>query len=50
MGGWTPELNPVEYPRRHSKQHELANLCPKDLHELSSAALKALFTAKRTKP
>lgn len=26
-----------------------ANFCPKDLHELSSAALKALFKAKRTK-
>jgi putative transposase len=49
LPAYAPELNPVEYLWGHIKQHELANLCPKDLHELSSAALKALFKAKRTK-
>jgi len=49
LPAYAPELNPVEYLCGHLKQHELANLCPKDLHELSSAALKALFKAKKTK-
>jgi transposase len=49
LPAYAPELNPVEYLWGHIKQHELANLCPKDLQELTSAALKALFKAKRTK-
>lgn len=49
LPAYAPELNAVEYLWGHIKQHELANLCPKDLRELSSAALKALFKAKRTK-
>lgn len=49
LPAYAPELNPVEYLWGHIKQHELANLCPKDLQELSGAALKALFKAKRTK-
>lgn len=54
LPAYASELNALEYLRAHIKQHEQhekwANLCPKDLQELSSAALKALFKAQRTKP
>ncbi len=39
---YAPELNPVEYLWSHWKQHELPNLCPKTLGELSHYARKAL--------
>jgi transposase len=31
-----PESNPAEYIWRHLKQHELPNLCPKNLWDLST--------------
>ena len=49
LPAYAPDLNPVEYLWGHIKQHELANFCPKDLVELSSATREALFKAKRTK-
>jgi transposase len=39
---YAPELNPVEYLWAHWKSHELANLCPKDLWDLSDQAKRAL--------
>jgi hypothetical protein len=39
----------VEYLRGRIKQHEPANLCPKDLQEPGGAAPTALFNAKQTK-
>lgn len=48
LPAYAPELNPVEYLWGHIKQHELPNFTPKDLYELSAAATKALFKAKRT--
>lgn len=49
LPAYAPELNPVEYLWGHLKQHELPNLCPKDLAELDAKARAALFKAKRTK-
>src|SRR5947209_5553903 len=34
---YAPELNPVEYLWGHWKQHELANVCPQHLWQLSEA-------------
>ncbi len=31
LPAYAPELNPVEYIWGYCKQHELPNLCPKDL-------------------
>jgi transposase len=42
LPAYAPELNPVEYIWGYCKQHELANLCPKDFTQLSRAARKAL--------
>jgi len=47
LPAYAPELNPNEYIFGHLKQHELANLCPKDLSELSHHAVRALRRMRR---
>ena len=47
LPAYAPELNPVEYIWGYCKQHELPNLCPKDLAQLSRAARKALGLMRR---
>jgi transposase len=47
LPAYAPELNPNEYIFGHLKQHELANLCPKDLSELSHRAVRALRRMRR---
>ena len=42
LPAYAPELNPVEYLWGHWKQHELPNVCPKDLWQLSDGARRAL--------
>ena len=44
---YAPELNPVEYIWGHWKQHELPNLCPADLAQLSSVGRRALARMRR---
>jgi transposase len=46
LPAYAPELNPVEYLWAQLKQHELANLAPKDLQELSFAAVRAIRKLK----
>jgi len=47
LPGYAPELNPVEHIWSHLKQHELANLCPRELWQLSAAARGALRRMRR---
>lgn len=47
LPAYAPELNPVEYIWAHWKQHELANVCPKDYWELSEVARQALRRMRR---
>jgi transposase len=47
LPAYAPELNPTEYIWGHLKQHELPNLCPKDLGELGVAAVRALKRMRR---
>ncbi len=47
LPGYAPELNPSEYIWGHLKQHEIANLCPKHLDELSLHAIRALKRMRR---
>ncbi len=47
LPGYAPELNPVEYLWGHWKQHELPNLCPDNLWELSTHARRALRRMRR---
>ena len=47
LPAYAPELNPVEYIWAHWKQHELANVCPKDYWELSEGARQALRRMRR---
>jgi transposase len=47
LPAYAPELNPVEYLWAQVKQHEMANFTPKDLHELSAMARRALRKVKR---
>jgi transposase len=42
LPAYAPELNPVEYLWGYWKKHQLANLCAKDLDQLSSHARAAL--------
>jgi transposase len=42
LPAYTPELNPTEYIWDQLKQHEIANVCPKNLSELSLEAIRAL--------
>jgi len=47
LPAYAPELNPVEYLWGYWKQHELPNLCPKNLAELSHHARQALRRMRR---
>jgi transposase len=47
LPAYAPELNPTEYIWGHLKQHEIANLCPKYLGELSLHAVRALKRMRR---
>ena len=47
LPAYAPELNPTEYIWGHLKQHEIANLCPKNLGELSLQAIRALKRMRR---
>jgi transposase len=44
---YAPELNPVEYLWGYWKQHELPNLCARDLWHLSGWAAHALRRIRR---
>jgi transposase len=47
LPAYAPELNPTEYIWGHLKQHEVGNLCPKNLGELSLEAIRALKRMRR---
>lgn len=47
LPAYAPELNPCEYIFGHLKQHQLPNLCPKNLWELSVHARRALRRMRR---
>jgi transposase len=47
LPGYAPELNPVEYIWSYWKQHELANVCPKDYWQLNDVARSALRRMRR---
>ena len=47
LPGYAPELNPTEYIWGHLKQHELPNLCPKNLWELGHFARRTLRRMRR---
>jgi len=47
LPGYAPELNPVEYIWSYWKQHELANVCPKDYWQLNDVARNALRRMRR---
>ena len=44
---YAPELNPTEYIWGHWKRHELPNLCPDDIAQLSLAGRQALHRMRR---
>ena len=44
---YAPELNPVEYLWGHWKHHELPNICPQDLWQLSEGARRTLRRIRR---
>jgi len=43
----TSELNPVEYLWGHWKHHELPNVCPRDLWQLTAGARRTLSRLRR---
>jgi transposase len=47
LPAYAPELNPVEYLWGYWKQHELANVCPRDWWELDHRARRALKRIRR---
>jgi transposase len=47
LPGYAPELNPVEYIWSYWKQHELPNVCPKDMWELDAHSRAALRRMRR---
>lgn len=47
LPAYAPELDPVEYLWGYWKQHQLANLCPKDFAQLSAHARRALRRMQR---
>ena len=47
LPAYAPELNPVEHIWGYLKQHEILNLCPHELWELSDAARQALRRMRR---
>ena len=44
---YAPELNPVEYLWGHWKHHELPNVCPRDLWQLTAGARRTLSRLRR---
>ena len=44
---YAPELNPVEYLWGYWKHHQLPNVCPKDLWQLSDGARRTLRRLRR---
>ena len=42
LPAYAPELNPVEYLWGHWKHHELPNVCPHDLWQLTGGARRTL--------
>ncbi|WP_080507451.1 transposase [Bryobacter aggregatus] len=49
LPAYAPELNPVEYIWAHLKQHELPNICAKDLWQLGEMARTKLKRMRRRK-
>jgi transposase len=47
LPAYAPELNPVEYIWGYLKQHELPNVCPKDMWQLGYGARRALRRMRR---
>lgn len=47
LPAYAPELNPVEYRWGHWKHHQLPNVCPKDLWQLSEGARRTLRRLRR---
>lgn len=47
---YAPELNPVEAIWAYLKKHEIANLCPSNLAEVSSFARRRLQSMQRRPP
>ena len=47
LPAYAPELNPVEYLWGHWKHHELPNVCPADLWQLSAGARRTLRRLRR---
>ena len=47
LPAYAPELNPVEYLWGHWKHHELPNVCPRDLWQLSEGARRTLRRLRR---
>lgn len=47
LPAYAPELNPVEYVWGYMKQRELANLCLKNIHEVSVFARNRLKSMQR---
>jgi transposase len=47
LPAYAPELNPAEYIWAYLKQHELANLCPHSLWQLSDDARRSLRSMQR---
>ncbi|GIW55517.1 MAG: hypothetical protein KatS3mg082_1921 [Nitrospiraceae bacterium] len=47
LPAYAPELNPVEYLWGYWKQHELANVCPREYWQLGALARLALKKIKR---
>jgi hypothetical protein len=47
LPAYAPDLNPTEYIWGHLKQHEVVNLGPKNLSELSLHAIRALKRMRR---
>jgi len=50
LPAYAPKLNPAEYIWGHLKQHEIANLCVKNLAELSPFARNRLRSMQRRPP
>ena len=49
LPAYAPELNPVEYIWAYLKQHELPNVCARDLWNLGEGARRALKRMRRRK-
>jgi transposase len=47
LPAYAPELNPAEHIFAHLKLHEIPNLCPRELWQLSDAAKRALRRMRR---